>query len=402
MRQKKLQYLTIIQFTYIVYFLFTTAMFFLAIKQGNEGITFRLFGGGDDGMFYWQQAQNVSSGDEWVRTSIYPFIIGKLMAFTGIHDVYLIRFFNYIGFILLSLSLLKLIKAQINYENELGKEDAYRANVLILLALLFYPSLLMNVNMSIIRDVWIYLFYVLSVGISVKLFFGHKNKVLYGLLLILSIIALGQFRKYALLSFAISLALCYTYLKVKLMKNPYRFVIICIGVFAIYYTLFIDYTLPIVNMTLRQALNYRMSGIELLSAGSNMRIHLDQPNAVMFMVNYVYSYIGNLIGPLPWHISGISTGVVFIFETIPMCLILRFLYKKRKLLTRVQGYILLHSFVWISLIAVTNDNIGTASRLRPVAWLLILNVFVVVYMKYKSLKHHRKGEVTLNDKDIIY
>lgn len=198
----------------------------------------------------------------------------------------------------------------------------------------------------------------------------------------------------------LSLSIYLIYSKAKLFKNFKTFVFLGIIAFFIYYTFFND--LNIANMSLRRALNYRMSGLTSYSGGSNMWISLEQPNVILFLINYIHSYVGNLIGPLPWHISGISTLFVFVVETIPMVLILRFLWKRRSLLSKVQKYILLHAFVWVSLIAVTNDNIGTASRLRPVAWLLILNVFVVVYMKYKNFRHHSKGEITLNDKNLIY
>lgn len=74
-----------------------------------------------------------------------------------------------------------------------------------------------------------------------------------------------------------------------------------------------------------------------------------------------------------------------------MVIILRFIWKKRNLLTKVQNYILLHGFVWISLIGFTNDNLGTAARLRPVAWILILVVFVVVYSTSKHIKVGKKN-----------
>ena len=116
-----------------------------------------------------------------------------------------------------------------------------------------------------------------------------------------------------------------------------------------------------------------------------MWINLDQPFFGIFLINYFHSYLGNLLGPLPWHIHGISTLFVFLVETIPMIIILRFLWKKRKLLSQVQKYMLLHSCIWIGLIAVSND-IGTATRLRPVAWIPILIVFAVVYSKNKYFK----------------
>lgn len=151
--------------------------------------------------------------------------------------------------------------------------------------------------------------------------------------------------------------------------------------FGVYYTYFIDHLVPIVNMPLRAVLNYRLASLTTHFGGSQMWISLEHTNYLVFLINYLHSYVGNLIGALPWHISGKATLIVFFLETIPMTLILLFLWKKRKLISNVQKYTLVHAFIWISLIAVSNDNIGTATRLRPVAWILILIVFVMVYAK---------------------
>jgi hypothetical protein len=394
MRQKKLQYLTIQQFTFLAYLFITTLMYFLSLSQGNEGVTYRLFGGGDDGYFYWIQAQNVADGNTWIRTSIYPLIIGTLMRVTGIENVYLIRIFNYIGFLLLVAFSLKLIKAQFKMgDNRIDQEYKYKAQTLLLVSYLFYASLQMNLNFSIIRDVWIYTVYILSTYISVKLIFYKKNRFFHFITLVFSVWLLGEFRGYAMLSFLLSLGIYFAYTKVKLLKKPRRLVFVGVGAFAMYYSFFMDFTIS--GMSLRRALTYRASALDMYSGGSQMRISLDQSNFILFLINYVHSYIGNLIGPLPWHISGVSTLFVFLVETIPMVLILRFLWKKRYLLMKAQKYILLHSFVWVSLIGFTNDNLGTASRLRPVAWILILIVFVVVYTKNKYLKDSIKKQVVV-------
>ena len=394
MRQKKLQYLTIQQFTFLAYLFITTLMYFLSLSQGNEGVTFRLFGGGDDGYFYWIQAQNVADGNTWIRTSIYPLIIGTLMRVTGIENVYLIRIFNYIGFLLLVAFSLKLIKSQFKMgDNRIDQEYKYKAQTLLLVSYLFYASLQMNLNFSIIRDVWIYTVYILSTYISVKLIFYKKNRFFHFITLVFSVWLLGEFRGYAMLSFLLSLGIYFAYTKVKLLKKPRRLVFVGVGAFAMYYSFFMDFTIS--GMSLRRALTYRASALDMYSGGSQMRISLDQSNFILFLINYVHSYIGNLIGPLPWHISGVSTLFVFLVETIPMVLILRFLWKKRYLLMKAQKYILLHSFVWVSLIGFTNDNLGTASRLRPVAWILILIVFVVVYTKNKYLKDSIKKQVVV-------
>lgn len=387
MRQKKFLFLTIQQLVFLTYFILTTIIFFIALNQGNDGVTLRLFGGGDDGFFYWRQARNIAAGQDAILTSIYPLIIGYLIKITRIESVYIIRIFNYIGFILLVIFGLCLIEMFFKLENkDIESKYIYNAKILILISFLCYPSLQMNVNLSIYRDIWIYFLYLLSTTLSIKVIFYKKNRFLYLILLLLSLWLLGAFRGYALISFVLTIILNFLYKKFRRLKNSLLILILLITLFGIYYTFFMDYKVPYINMSLRDALNYRNSFLALYSGGSQMWINLDNPFFGMFFVNYMHSYLGNLLGPLPWHIRGLSTLFVFFTESIPMFFILRFLWKTRKFISQVQRYVLLHAFVWISLIAVSNDNIGTATRLRPIAWVLILIVFVANYTKYRYMR----------------
>lgn len=383
MKRKKLKYLILLQFTIMFYFIITTTIYYLSVKEGSQGISLKLFGGGDDGHFYWKQALNVANGEPWIRTSVYPLVLGTLVKITGIQDVFIVRLFNYIGLLLLIFYSMKLLSVQYTKEEDgINKNVKNKGKSLLLIIFIGYLSLLMNVNLSIYRDVWIYLFYTISVYLSSRLIFTKRNTGVYFLLLLLNLYILGEFRKYAMLSFILTILFYIIYKKI--VKRPKVFLIYLILFFAIYYTFFIDFT--ILDMSLRRALTYRSVGLDGYSGGSQMWINLEQPNIVFFLINYIHSYIGNLLGPLPWHIKSGSTLLVFMMETIPMILILNFLWKKRELLDGIQKYIVLHAFVWIGLIGFTNDNIGTATRLRPVAWILILTVFVNAYIKLKKKK----------------
>jgi len=118
MREKKLINLTIQQLLFIIYFILTTVIFFISLNLGNDGVSIKLFGGGDDGNFYWAQAKNIVHNQPAVLTSIYPLIIGYLIKITGIENVYIIRLFNYCGFVLLTLLSIKLIEVIIKLENK--------------------------------------------------------------------------------------------------------------------------------------------------------------------------------------------------------------------------------------------------------------------------------------------
>lgn len=385
MRKSKYLFLTLFQFLLLIYFILTTILYFMSLRQGNEGVTVNLFGGGDDGFFYWQQAKNVANGSNWVKTSIYPLIIGNLLKITGLEDVYIIRIFNYIGFVFLVLVSMRLINLQYTCDLEIDNHKViYNSKIKILLFFLIYLSLHMNVYLSIYRDIWIYLFYLISVYLSSKILFYKKNNLFYILSFLFSFWMLSGFRDYAALSFILSLIVFFLYRKIKSFNNSKKIFLLGVILLAIYYTFFIDFNVPLVNKSLRDVLNYRTSSLDSFSGGSQMWINLAQPNFILFLLNYGYSYIGNLIGPLPWHISSFSTLLVFVFESVPIIIVLVYLFKKRHLFSEIQKYIMLHAGIWISLIAVSNDNIGTASRLRPISWILILIICSVVYEKNKA------------------
>jgi len=396
-RKNKFLVLSLMQLVYIFYFTLTTLIFFISFNSGYEGVTIRIFGGGDDGFLYWDLAQSIARGfsleDLWIP-SIYPIILGYVLKFTNSSSVYTIRIFNYLGFILFTICGLKMIDLIYSWNKEKNLwniKAKNRAKIVFLLCLMFYASFIAYSVLSIYRDIWIYTFYLLSVFISLKLIFYRPRRVIWFLLLIFSVAILGKFRGYALLSFVVCLAVYFFYIKIfKKLKRPGLFILICVLLFAFYYSFFMDFKIPYVNMSLSNALNYRQSSLDLYAGGSQMNISLHQPSFVVFLINYLHSYMGNLLGPLPWHIRGGATLAVFFLETIPMTLILIYLGKNRCKLNTVHKYLLLHSLVWIAFIAVSNDNIGTATRLRVVAWEMILLVFACVRGENSKIEEERK------------
>lgn len=384
MRRKYLQWLFVQSVVILMYFVVTTLIYFVSRHLGSDGVSLRLFGGGDDGYFYWEQAKNVAAGRPAKLTSIYPLIIGYLVKFSGVQDVYVIRLFNFFGFaflIAISYSLLNMVT-----DSLVGFSDPsikYDARTYLLLLFLVYPSLQINANLSIYRDIWIYALFLLSTTLSARLIFWNSNRTLYLILLLLSLWLLGAFRNYALLSFLIAMAMHCVYSK---LKRPVITIGILLFSLGFYYTFLIDYTVPIVNMSLRDVLAYRLSFIAEHPGGSQMWIRLDQPSFVSFLSSYIYSYVGNLLGPLAWQITGWSTLLVFFVETIPMLGVLWFLWKNRSVLSKVQRYVLSQGFVWIGFIAISNDNLGAATRLRAVGWIPILIVFVSVYCSRKATR----------------
>lgn len=384
--KKNLQNILTFSMIVLINFIITTVIYYASFVKGNNGIAIDLFGGGNDGYFYWEQAMNVVNGNNWIRTSIYPLVIGTLMKYTGIHHVYLIRIFNLIGLLMvycLSFSLLS--KTILN--NNLKKYNVPSiTGTLFLLVMLCYPSLLMNTHLSIYRDVWIYLFYILNILLTSSIAINSKfsfNKIL---LLLVSEIMLFEFREYAAVSFVVGILVYKLYSFLKKRGQIKILLFYLIAIFAIYYTFLIDFRVPILNKSLSDVLLMRSTGIEFFSGGSQMNITLNQSNILLFFYNYLISYIYNLIGPLPWQINSIGTLVVFFTESLTFIYILSFIFKNRKKITNAESYLLFHGFIWNGFIAIFNDNLGTAARLRvPTGILLIITYFSLkLHLKYTN------------------
>lgn len=405
MRKSKLLYLTMQQILFLMYFLMSYFVYTIALKEGNEGVAIQFLGGKDDGFFYWEQVKNIVSGETAILTSIYPLIIGYVVKVTGIEDVYIIRLFNYIGFVgfvFISVWLIDLI-FKLSSNQKAGDMTTERANskTVLILSYMCYINLMMYATFSIYRDIWIMFFYVASVLLSVIVVFVPKEGYAALILLIPSLWMLGELRFYAAGSFLITVILYYLYKKIKQVKRPFLIIGIFLILFIFYYTFLINYQIPYLKMSLGDVLDYRNSALTNFSGGSQMFINLKQYFFGTFFVNYFHSYLGNSIGPLPWHINGFSTLFLFVIETGPMVLILRYLWIKRALLTAIHRYILLHAFVWFGMIGLSNDNIGTAARLRMIGWVLILIVFATIYSKVQSDKEKTVRLTVTNDKKEI-
>lgn len=384
MKKYNRKYLIVLQISILIGFVALIGVYFMSILSGGDGVSVQLFGGGDDGNFYYQQAINLANGQEWVKTSIHALILGNIIKITGITDPIILRVYNFTGYILLLITMVKIVKISFPWKKETDlKKYHNKANIMTIVMLTLYASLLMNATLSLYRDIWIYLFYALSVYFTIKIFFYKKKNIVSIISWIFSMIMLFQFRKYALLAYFVSCIIFMIIKKIFKNKKPLLALGIIFLAFGVFYTFFRMTTIPVANMSISQALGYRLSGLTTYSGGSQMYINLDQSNYISFLINYLYSYLGNLMGPLPWHISGISTLIVFFIETIPMVLILSYIFKNRKILTVIQNFILVNSFTWIGFIAITNDNIGTATRLRTVAWILIIPVYVNLLMANK-------------------
>lgn len=365
-----------IVFYILLYFSMSSFFYYLSIHTGYNGLSFPLFGGEDDGVFYYNQALNVAANEEAILTSIHAVVLGWVLKFFNTDQVFLLRAFNLLGSVLTLFVGLKIVSLL-----QLGKRNIVAYTIFAIL-LAYYPSLLMNSNLSILRDPWIIFYYLLSILFLFNSLRANNLavKLCNLVLLFLSLWMLYGYRDYALLCFLSSTLIyfLFIYQKKENQQNKSVFVYVIIG-FSILYTFFKSFKFPIVELSLQNILLYRTSGLELAVRGSQMNISLDQSNILKFYVNYFYSVISNAFGPFPWQFTGVSSMILFFAESLLFLFIVYTLIKLRKKLNRYDLFIIVNSIIWFMFIGIFNDNFGTAARLRLVGWVLLFIVFAKVY-----------------------
>ncbi|KOY83880.1 hypothetical protein I6G82_15330 [Lysinibacillus macroides] len=368
----------------ILYFLFSTIIYFISYNDGNQGLALPIFGGGDDGQFYYEQILKFINGEPYVYTSIHIWVLGAVLKVFNTENVMVLRLFNFAGSLLLIILALLILK-------KITTLKAFHISSSLLVVLLsFYPSLLLNSTLSIYRDVWIYFFFLWCSYLFMIIFIekGRRSRLISALLLIVSMLLLGGYRRYALLSFLIGAGI-YILLNVLSRKNVSLLKvggILFVGL-SVFYILFRNVKIPVIGLSFSDVLQYRQLGLD--SGGSQMGISLDQPNVLLFYVNYLYSLISNFIGPLPWQVTGGSTLIIMVTEGTVFLVIAIYLLRKMKTFSKGEFFLLIQAIVWFLLISISNDNFGTGSRLRIVGWLPLIIIFAKqfgegVYKKEKE------------------
>lgn len=371
--------------------LFVTSLFYItSIFLGYEGLGIPLFGGADDGRFYYVEALRIAENSPAVITSSHTIILGELMKFFHTNEVFFLKTFNAISNVCTLFIALKIMQL-LQSKNELPIQSIF-----FILCLTFYPSYMINTNISILRDTWIVFYYLLAILCSFQVFRNPNPliKVIYGVGVVFSLWMLVGYRNYALLAFIISTML---YMIGQGWKKGFATRAIVIGgsCFIVFYTFFFMYPMPIVNRTIQEIAAYRLAGMTTFGGNGQLHISLDQSNIVSFLSAYLYSSVSNAIGPFPWQVMNSSSALLFLSETIGFSMISLYLIKRRRELKSAHIFLIVHSIVWFLLIGFFNDNIGTAARLRMIGWIILFLVFSSIYQErfVQAFRWGSKGEL---------
>ncbi|MGE7934946.1 hypothetical protein [Viridibacillus arvi] len=359
----------------LLFFLLTSFFYLYSINLGSDGLSVPLFNGGDE-KFYYEQALNIASNRPAVLTSIHAVILGWILKLFHTHEVFILRLFNFIG----NISIL-IVGLKILFQVQMERRNL-TSGIIFILLISYYPSYVENSSGSILRDCWIIFYYLLSIQILLMIIKTRKLnlKVIYSIILLLSLSLLFGYRDYALLSFLSSAVIYFLFIQRQQSLNRSKkiYFYIFFG-FTLMYTFLKSYMFPIVNLSLQDILTYRVDNMELFAGRTQMNISLDQSNVFLFYVNYFNSIVSNAFGPFPWQFKSMGTVILFFAESLLFSFIALKIIKLRRRLNNFDFFLIINSLVWFMLIGIFNDNIGAAARLRMIGWFPLLIVFAKVY-----------------------
>lgn len=390
MRNNSLEFYVLKILIIVEYFIILIAGYFLSINQGNFGIAVDGLMGQNDSFFYYNQiSTNLALGTNLNPTGTY-FV--PMMTFFGnifhTNSILFLKIFNFIGFILMISTVILLVK-------QISGNLQTTSNVLK--RFVVFPSMILTISIPFGRDGWIYLFFFLSVYFLLKLQ-NMKTNLIYLVGFGISLYFLFRFREYAGASIILGLFIYFIFRYIK-KKARLALLLFLFIIFCLWFEFLSAVKLPVINLSLHDALAFQsgqhldQSGylVDQRTGGSDFMGSFNSSNIIFFLLQLIFSYLGNLIGPFVWQLKSIPMLIIAVFEGIPMIvLIFSLLIQHREFNDFVNShpkYIMLlsQSFAWLSMLALTNKNIGTGLRLK-------IPLFIFMWIVYYGFKIERNKE----------
>lgn len=241
-----------------------------------------------------------------------------------------------------------------------------------------------------------------------SVYFGTKwvisNNIFSFLQFVICIFFLYNFRGYA--AAAVLLAIFISKILINKSSKSIRSIMyIGLSLFFIWYTFFINFSVPYLNLSLQSAIKYRdgmyLSGdqyVLLRSGASDFGMPFSASFFPLFIVQYVYSVLVNFAGPFFWQIRSMGTLIGFIESVFIVFVMFNYFktekWKRKKILSesKVLRILLIQSIIWFGAIGLTNKNLGTAIRLRVPGILFVLIIVFTVGYVARKIKVHEKNE----------
>lgn len=370
----------------------------LSVQLGRGGFSFVTVGG-DDGYFHYETARsmvstgNLSSGGFAVFLTAWPSVMAYFMLMAGTTDILVTKVLLFLPNLILLLGALALFDVL-----DAGVSDAQERSatkVKLLFGIGLYPSLLSFSYGSLYRDAWIYCLFLLAT-LLLAILWAKTSLTAKVTVLILSpmlLYALYKFREYAAAALiagcAIWLVSVFFQAIVRRLTGDRRARIVMLwllhlalaGVLAAFFWL----------SPLAEAISAYRKTFSTIDAGSNLGLQLDLTSPVQTILVFPYSFVSNVLGPLPWQVTSAASVLNFLLEVPVLLAVTVALFKRRRSLTRLDWLVLSVCLAYFVIIALANDNVGTAARLRVVGWLPIF----VVYAKLICQDGRTRSEARL-------
>lgn len=351
-----------------------------SLSIGREGLS-PLALGGDDGEYYYDTALLIAGGQDAHLTNGYPIFLGTLMRLTGITDILFYKFLNCLAgctTVAIAVGVFRAILKNSKFAS--GSSAAKtKATAIIILLVGLYPGALWIVSGSLYRDASIYLLHLLEVYIGFRMFGERRRRyrlfwMLLGIALLVPLFAL---RWYAAVSVVLGMSAWLVY-RLRSQMTGGRGVVATLvlltvlGSGVIVWARFSGCAPGMENY--ERYYTYRSNA---MSREGTSNLHIDLPNASIQTVIplFCYSFLSNALGPLPWQIEGTNMLAAFAIEVPLLSIVAIGIWRRRRYMDGAAWYLLLHAVVWLALISFSNDNIGTALRLRVLGW----NILFILY-----------------------
>lgn len=335
-------------FLCIVYLVFLKVFFYFLIKSDYLSIG---LGGGNDADYYDAFAHGYITN----ATSIWPVILEKLYKYNlysreVISYVFLLANIVFIPFLTANLAGVSFNKYQ-------------KLFLVVLLIALIYPSLYFFV-FDIYRDVVMVLLFLIG-SVFVKKYITNKNATSRFINFFLALLVgwcIILFRPYLGVAFLGAMFIW----RIKFTKKRLIF-------------LFVLYLLTLFTANILGLFNSLTEYREGFEGASGSTLGLDFSNPIMFLPNFVLSILGQMFGLF---ITNPFALLVFVIETIPFLIMLKYVIKNVKLADGFVRYLLIFFVIYGSVWLIGNDNLGTAVRLRMYNYFAIyISFFYILNLK---------------------
>lgn len=331
---------------------------------GQSGFNAIPYGGNDDGRYYYLTAQQLADGIEPPYIlNFFPRVLAVFMEL-GIRDLLALKL---ISFAVSSIAVFTIASMAWHMSDGM-RLPVRRWTVVVASALggLFPASVFWSTN-SLMRDGWILSFVV----VSIWSFSDAGKSSLPRLRWVLGLLALAgatSFRPYVLPIFLAALLSSHfdflnpmRRLRPRLVPALVRLTLLALG-FIVLCLL----AAPVINdITGFNILTWRTRE-ELLNWGSSLGLGFVGEHPVTVIGFYLYSFVSNAIGPLPFQIKSAFHAVAFV--EVPFFIVIAAGLLRANYSNRLLRFCALFGLYWLLLLGLWNDVIGNASRNRIVAW----------------------------------